>query len=165
MSESRIAPTESRRGLADARLLVQELALRDTFWPAFQALIDLGPVAIPAVREGLGDGRWQIRRWCAAFLDHYGGPESRPWLLPLLHDPKSKVRLMAVHTLACDRCAGGENPIDAVPHLVDRLWYDEGEALGPTGPWVLRRVNPPGGQSLRVIRPSTAGLTGELAIR
>lgn len=109
----------------DAADLVSLLATNEHRWPAWEALQRLGAEAIPAVRAGLGDGRWQVRRWCTAFLDHNGGPESRPWVLPLLHDPKSKVRFMAVHTLACDRCAGGENPIDPVPHLIDRLWHDE----------------------------------------
>jgi HEAT repeat protein len=92
---------------------------------AFKALEERGRDAIHAIRRGLEDPRWQVRRWCAALLDHGGGPESRPWLLPLLDDPMSKVRVMALHTLACDRCSGGENPVDAVPYLIDRLNNDE----------------------------------------
>lgn len=128
MSKSKATRTEtenSRGRAADAAALVDQLEDNETRWAAWEQLEQLKDAAIPAVRAGLGDGRWQIRRWCAAFLDHNGGAECRPWLLPLIHDPKSKVRLMAVHTLACDRCAGGENPVDVVPHLVERLWHDE----------------------------------------
>ncbi len=112
---------------ADPRSLIEDLAhpKADVWFPAYQALDGLGAEAIPAIREGLGDGRWRVRRWCAALLDHGGGPETRPWLVPLLQDPMSKVRLWAVHTLACDRCAGGENPVDVVPHLIERIRHDE----------------------------------------
>ena len=77
------------------------------------------------MREGLRHGHWQVRKWCAAFLDHHADPETIPELLPLLHDPKSDVRLWAVHSLSCDRCKVDENPIDFVPHLVERIERDE----------------------------------------
>ncbi len=120
--------TESTENLAaesDPRTLVQQLAIREQRWPAYQALDALGSRAIPALVEGLRDDHWDVRRWCLAVLDHNGGPEVRPLVLPLLHDPKSKVRVWAVHTLACDRCMAGENPVDAVPHLIERLWQDD----------------------------------------
>ncbi|MEN8182693.1 MAG: HEAT repeat domain-containing protein [Myxococcota bacterium] len=75
--------------------------------------------------EGLRHGNWQVRRWCAIWLDHYADAESLHALLPLLRDPKSKVRLFAVHSVACDRCKAGENPIDVVPLLMERIRNDE----------------------------------------
>ncbi len=110
---------------SDPRGLVRQLATREQRWPAYKALDALGSRAVPALLEGLRHDHWDVRRWCLAVLDHNGGPEVRPSVLPLLHDPKSKVRLWAVHTLACDRCMAGENPVDAVPHLIERLWQDE----------------------------------------
>ena len=54
-------------------------------------------------------------------------PRRFPSCLPLLHDPKSDVRLWAVHSLSCDRCKdeGLNNPIDYVPHLIERIERDE----------------------------------------
>lgn len=120
-------PLENLATESDPRALVGQLATREQRWPAFKALDALGARAIPALLEGLRDDHWDVRRWCLAVLGHNGGPEVRPSVLPLLHDRKSKVRLWAVHTLACDRCMAGANPVDAVPHLIERLWQDESE--------------------------------------
>ena len=110
---------------AEARALVERLESNETRWPAWKRLEELGGAAAPAVRAGLRHGHWQVRKWCAGFLDHHADPESLPELLPLLHDPKSDVRLFAVHSLSCDRCKVGENPIDFVPHLIERVERDE----------------------------------------
>jgi HEAT repeat protein len=111
--------------LTEARALVERLERGETRWPAWKRLEEIGATAAPAVREGLRHGHWQVRKWCAAFLDHHADPESIPELLPLLHDPKSDVRLWAVHSLSCDRCKLDENPVDYVPHLVERIEHDE----------------------------------------
>jgi len=111
--------------LDEARSLVEQLAHSETRWPAWKRLEQIGSAAAPAVREGLRHGHWQVRKWCAGFLDHHADPESIPELLPLLNDPKSDVRLFAVHSLSCDRCKVGENPVDFVPHLIDRIERDE----------------------------------------
>jgi hypothetical protein len=113
--------------LIEARELVERLEDGDTRWPAWKRLEEIGTDAAPAVREGLRHGHWQVRKWCAAFLDHHSDPETIPELLPLLHDPKSDVRLWAVHSLSCDRCKdeGLCNPVDYVPHLVERIERDE----------------------------------------
>lgn len=92
---------------------------------AYRALLEAGPAARDAVREGLGHANWQVRRWCAIWLDHYADPESLAALVPLLRDPKSQVRIFALHSLACDRCKEGENPIDVVPLLIERIQQDE----------------------------------------
>jgi HEAT repeat protein len=81
--------------------------------------------AVPAVLEGLGHGNWQVRRWCAIYLDHDGELASLHLLIPLLRDPKKEVRLWAVHSLSCDRCKEGENPLDVLPLLVERIEVDE----------------------------------------
>ena len=88
----------------------------------FRLYLDLqqhGTDALPAVREGLRHGNWQVRKWSAIYLDHHADAESLEALLPLLQDPKSEVRLWAVHSIACDTCKPGENPIDIVPLLIE----------------------------------------------
>lgn len=129
MSEKRNPTrTETRTTAAtDPEALVDRLADPDSHerLQAFRDLSALGPTALPAVRKGLGHGSWQVRRWCTAHLDHHADGASLPLLLPLLHDPKRQVRLWAVHSLACDRCKAGENPIDVVPHLIERIEQDE----------------------------------------
>ncbi len=97
-------------------------AQRDAAW---SALIEAGLAARGAVREGLGNANWQVRRWCAIWLDRHADPESLEALVPLLRDPKSQVRLFAVHSISCDRCREGENPIDVVPLLIERIAQDE----------------------------------------
>ena len=105
--------------------LVDEFAVGETRFPAYLALNELGATALPAIKEGLKHGHWQVRRWCAILLDHLADPESLHALVPLLRDPKSKVRLWAVHSISCDRCKLGENPIDVVPLLIERIELDE----------------------------------------
>ena len=119
------ATPEVGGAVAEARALVEQLESNETRWPAWKRLEQIGSAAAPAVREGLRHGHWQVRKWCAAFLDHHADPETIPELLPLLHDPKSDVRLWAVHSLSCDRCKVDENPVDFVPHLVERIECDE----------------------------------------
>lgn len=65
-----------------------------------------------------------MRKWCAILLDHHADEEGLHALLPLLDDPKSDVRLWAVHSISCDRCKHGENPIDVVPLLIRRAETD-----------------------------------------
>ena len=119
------------RGLAEAALesrtpteLVSDLAARGTRFPAYFALDKLGSDALPAIRAGLKHDVWEVRRWSAALLDHHADDDALYELIPLLDDPMSKVRLWAVHSLSCDRCKVGENPVDVVPHLLRRLEID-----------------------------------------
>lgn len=108
----------------DARELVAQLAEPRPDL-TFLRLKELGLPAREAVVEGLKHGHWQVRRWCAIWLDHYADTESLHALIPLLNDPKSAVRMFAVHSLACDRCKTGENPIDVVPLMMERIANDE----------------------------------------
>lgn len=109
----------------NARRLVDLLADPGSRWGAFTTLHELGPNALPAVREGLRSGRWQVRRWCTILLDHLADPETLEHLIPLLHDPKSNVRMWAVHSISCDRCKQEDNPVDVVPLLIERIEADE----------------------------------------
>jgi HEAT repeat protein len=109
----------------DPRELVARLASDEERTKAFAQLVEQGLPARDAVREGLRHANWEVRRWCAIWLDHHADPESLGALVPLLRDPKSKVRLFAVHSIACERCKSGENPIDVVPLLIERIRLDE----------------------------------------
>lgn len=96
--------------------LVSKMDGRD-YYRYILKLIKLGEPALPAVQAGMGHSNWRIRRACAAVIDHIYDAESLQRLILLTHDPKKKVRKMAVHSIGCDRCKDGVNPIDAVPHL------------------------------------------------
>ena len=87
------------------------------YYTSVTALVDAGHDALPAVRAGMGHPNWRIRRGCAAVLFHLCDTESLQRLMLLTRDPKKKVRKMAILSLGRDRYAGGENSIDAVPHL------------------------------------------------
>ena len=108
-----------------AEELVAQLGNHELREDAYKALVALGESARSAVVAGLKHGQWEVRRWCALFLDHFADPAALQALKPLLHDPKSSVRLFAVHSLACDQCKPGENPVDVVPLLIERIQEDE----------------------------------------
>jgi len=111
----------------DARQLLGSFGSRsgETRFATYEALIGLGADALPALREGLRDPSWQVRRWCAICLDRVADEEALVDLVPLLTDPHPKVRLWAVHSLACDHCKDGVScPIDVVPVLAERALRD-----------------------------------------
>jgi hypothetical protein len=118
-------PPGSDESALDPVALIDRLADPARALPAFEELHHRGAAVLPAVRQGLRDGRWRVRRWCTAFLDHGGGPEYRAWVAPLLRDAKASVRVWAVHTVSCDRCSTGENPLDVLALLRERLERDD----------------------------------------
>ena len=78
---------------------------------------------LPAIREGLKHGNWQVRRWCAIFLDHHSDEKSLQSLVPLLRDPKRQVRLWAsakVGARAGSKIAMGASAVTAPRG--DRRW-------------------------------------------
>jgi HEAT repeat protein len=105
--------------------LVAEFAHGQHRMPAFLALYSRGKEAVPAIRAGLTHSDWNIRRWCASLADNFADAELFQALIPLLHDPKADVRVWAVHSLSCETCKDGPNPIDAVPLLLDRIESDD----------------------------------------
>lgn len=119
------AAAPAYRADATAEELVADFADGARRWPAFLALYSRGQEALPAIRAGFRDSNWQVRRWCALFADNSADTETLRALLPLARDPKSQVRLWAVHSLSCEVCKDGPNPIDAVPILLDRIERDE----------------------------------------
>ena len=105
--------------------LVAEFANGENRFPAFLSLYSRGHDALPAIRDGLKQANWQVRRWCALFIDNFADAETLHALVPLLRDPKAKVRVWAVHSLSCETCKDGPNPIDAIPLLLERIEMDE----------------------------------------
>ena len=112
-------------GMPETHELVAQLASKQERAGAWKRLLEIGAPGRDAVLEGLTHANWEVRRWCALWLDHFADSESLDALIPLLRDPKSKVRMFALHSLTCDRCKAGENPIDAVPLLMERIQQDE----------------------------------------
>ena len=110
----------------DAADLVQSFAEPQRRFDAYQAVLGLGSDALPALRGGLRSEDWQVRRWSAICLDQVADAEALQDLVPLLSDPKSKVRLWAVHSIACDHCKDDVRcPVDVVPLLIERIEIDD----------------------------------------
>lgn len=91
---------------------------------SYEKLLDIGPAALPFIREGLTHEDWQVRRWCAMTLDRLADAESLRCLVPLLDDPHRLVRLWAVHSIACDQCKEADNPLNVEPLLIRRMRSD-----------------------------------------
>jgi len=89
---------------------------------AFEALLALGGGARAAVRAGLGDGRWEVRRWCAYWLYRFAETGDFEALVSLARDPKGRVRHAALVALAQ---APGLAGSDVVPLLLERACDDE----------------------------------------
>ena len=104
--------------------LVAEFANGQHRMPAFLALYRRGATVLPALRQGLRHANWQVRRWCAILADNFADAETLRALTPLLHDPRADVRVWAVHSLSCEGCKSGPNPIDVIPLLLERIEQD-----------------------------------------
>jgi HEAT repeat protein len=109
----------------DVRHLILQLGDPPRHEGATAALEGMGAAALPALRAGLRDGDWRVRRWCAYWFDRHPDAAALPLLVPLLRDPKSLVRLFATHSLSCEHCKGTAHPVDVVPHLMERIADDE----------------------------------------
>jgi HEAT repeat protein len=110
----------------DPGSLVAALERSETRFPAYQALIAIGAAALPAIRVGLRHADWQVRKWSAMVLDQVADADALVDLVPLMRDPKSDVRLWAVHSVACDHCKDDVTcPVDLVPMLIERIQSDD----------------------------------------
>jgi HEAT repeat protein len=112
------------RPTATAEELVAEFANGEHRMAAFLALCGRGHAVLSAIREGLKHPNWHIRSWSTALADNFADAETLRAVVPLLRDPKAEVRVWAVHSLACETCKDGPNPIDAVPLLLERIEMD-----------------------------------------
>ena len=112
---------------------------------AANALLELGPVARPAVEEALLDDDPGIRAACTRLLDRLADNDSFDLMVLLLDDPDHRVRHHAMHALACDRCKTDDVcalPREAIIPTAARLLADDPHsevrtvALEVLGRWV-----------------------------
>ncbi len=72
---------------------------------ATTTLAHAGQTGLDAVLWGLAHPNARVRRGCAGFLDHHATDACMPQLQWVaLHDPSSKVRRVAVHSVTCQQC-------------------------------------------------------------
>ncbi len=84
--------------------LVEQLGDPHRYFTAQQRLLELGPDAAEAARDGLCHRDPQVRARSCKILDHVMDAASTPALVAALGDPVAEVRIEALHALACDRC-------------------------------------------------------------
>src|SRR5262245_844350 len=77
---------------------------------AYRHLVLSGAPSLPAVRAGLGHANADVRSLCTKALDHLVDAESYAALVAMVEDPAPRVRMEALHALACDRCKENEVP-------------------------------------------------------
>jgi HEAT repeat protein len=107
----------------DTQALVAALADAARRGAAFEALVGLGPRARAAVRAGLGDGRWEVRRWCVYWLLRFPDAGDAAALAPLARDPRSRVRHAALVALVKAPGAAASEELHAL--LLERALGDE----------------------------------------
>ncbi len=122
--------------------LVENLLRSETRYPAYVALHTMGDKALPAVHAGLEHEGWQVRKWCAMFLDQLTNEDSLELLKPLLRDPRMDVRLWATHSIACKHCKEGACNFDIVPLLLERIEMDESIRVRRMAVCMLAEVPP-----------------------
>jgi len=124
--------------------LISKLAIPHHAGAAYRALLSAGLDALSAIREGLRHENANVRLRCCLFLDHFITQETMDDLVMMLSDPDARVRLSALHALACDRCKEGScRPIEAkvLPRAMALLATDpdahvRAHAIGLVGRWV-----------------------------
>ena len=105
--------------------LVDEFKNSANRMAAYLALYARGNESLPAIREGFKHANWQVRKWCALFADNFADAETLRAIVPLIYDPKSDVRSCVVHSISCESCKDGANPVDPIPLLLERIKRDE----------------------------------------
>jgi HEAT repeat protein len=86
------------------RQLVEYLAVPHRALDARRTLLATGGAALVEVSAGLRHPNADVRYHCLALLDHLVVPDLFDEMIAMLRDPDSRVRVMALHALACDRC-------------------------------------------------------------
>lgn len=115
---------------------------------AATALASAGQAGLVAVLWGLSHPNARVRRGCAGFLDHHATDACIPQLRWVaLHDPASKVRRVAVHSVTCQQCKPSPLSGDLVGLLVQVAQSDPNrrvreKAIGGlrSQPWDARAV-------------------------
>ena len=125
---------------ATQELQARAVQLGDHDWrqagEAITALVHAGQAGLAAVLWGLSHPNARVRRGCAGFLDHHATDACIPQLREVaLHDPASKVRRVAVHSVTCQQCKPSPLSGDLVGLLVqvaqsDPNWRVREKAIG-----------------------------------
>jgi HEAT repeat protein len=95
------------RGEADDAV-VEELGVPHRAQAAYWVLLGRGERSLPAVRAGLQHEHADVRVHCCRIMDHFLAPDALTELLGMLDDSDARVRVAALHSLACDRCKEGD---------------------------------------------------------
>jgi HEAT repeats len=90
-------------GMIDAAL-IEQLSIPHRAPAAYRALLAMGFLAVLLARQGLRHANAAVRYRCCTLLDHYLVPDVLADLVRALDDPHPRVRVAALHALACDRC-------------------------------------------------------------
>jgi len=125
---------------ATQELQARAVQLGDHDWrqagEGWDALVHAGQAGLDAVLWGLSHPNARVRRGCAGFLDHHATDACIPQLREVaLHDPASKVRRVAVHSVTCQQCKPSPLSGDLVGLLVqvaqsDPNWRVREKAIG-----------------------------------
>lgn len=126
----------------DLMQTVEMLADWATLKEALKLLHEAGQAAVGPAREGLSHPHPRVRQFCAMFLDEHWDESALQRLILTLHDPKLKVRKAAVHSLGCDRCKSGQNPIDVLPYVEERIREDKSIKVRRTAVLTLAQQTP-----------------------
>lgn len=108
----------------DFKKYVERLATNDGWRQAYSILNKAGEAAIDDILDGLSHSNWRIRRWCAAFMDHYADDRCVEALIRALDDPIADVRRYAVHSIGCQPCKTAPLKVDVVGLLIARIMND-----------------------------------------
>lgn len=140
-----LSPTTAQERMNERyQSLLNKLAIPHHAGAALRALMSAGLDALPTIREGLRYESTDVRHHCCLFLDHFITQEAMDDLVAMLDDPDARVRLSALHALACDRCKEGScRPDEArvLPRAIVLLATDpdahvRAHAIGLVGRWV-----------------------------
>ncbi len=103
---------------------VERLGTAEGWRSAYPILNRAGIDAIEDVLGGLSHPNWRVRKWCAAFMDHYADDRCVDALVVALDDPIADVRRHAVHGIGCQPCKASPLKIDVVALLIERALND-----------------------------------------
>jgi HEAT repeat protein len=112
---------------SDYEALVEQLGDPIRAKEAYRHLVRGGAAALGAVRVGLAHPSGDVRLYCVRALDRLVDEDSWPEVIGTLGDNDPRVRLHALHALACDRCKDDVRPpvkADVLPRAIELLQED-----------------------------------------
>jgi HEAT repeat protein len=116
-----------RIAAGDFEALVKQLGDPIRAKQAFRHLIGARSAALEAVRNGLTNSNGDVRMHCVRALDHLVDEDAWPAVIAMLGDPDPRVRVHALHAIACDRCKDAvcrPAKADVLPRSISMLRED-----------------------------------------